>query len=129
MEVMDKEFAEQELKRIIAYFGNEEISLDTRQKLLSGLQSGKVMFDESKSAVSVNLSKPIQLETGGEIKSLVFEEPTVDDLKVLDKYGDKEKMGKTIHLISRMTGQPMGVVGRIRSRDLQLIGAITELFF
>jgi hypothetical protein len=38
-------------------------------------------------------------------------------------------MAKTIHLASAMTKQAIGVIERIGARDLQVLGAVAELFF
>jgi hypothetical protein len=77
----------------------------------------------------MGLVAPIELKNGDVINELEFREPEGADLKVFDKYKDTDKIAKSLHLASRMTGKEIGVIERMRSRDISTMAAITSLFF
>lgn len=133
-EVMSREVAEKELERIIEFWEIDpegEIWENAKKRFLFALQRGRVSFDEEQSTLKLQLVRPIETEkqTDGLIDSLVFHEPDAADLKCMDKYKENETMAKTLHLGSRMCGQPVGIVERMASRDVSTMGAIASLFF
>lgn len=121
-----------ELQRIADFFEVDQESQtwrESKSKLLAAIKKGRVILDEEKSAIITTLCTPIELDNGSTIGELAFHEPNASDLKVLDRYKDHEAMAKTIHLCSKMTGQPCGVIERLGSRDLQTAGGLASLFF
>lgn len=132
MNVIESEAAEQELQRIVDFFEVDPEGKEweeAKKRLTSAIQKGRIIMDENKSAVVLTLAAPINLDNGQCVSELSFKEPTAGDLKLLDKYKSDEAMSKTIHLASRMTGQPIGVIDRMGARDLQTMGAVASLFF
>jgi hypothetical protein len=130
--VIEREPAEAELQKIVDFFEvDPEGSAweDSRKRLLGAIMKGRIILDDDKSALVLTLSSPITLDNSGSVAEMTFKEPTAADLKVLDKYKEGEAMAKTVHLASRMSGHPIGVVDRMGARDLQVMAAITSLFF
>jgi hypothetical protein len=131
-DVIEKEAAEAELARIVDFFEVDpegDTWADSRARMLAAIQKGRIVLDEDQGSVVMSLIAPLELESGKHIKELSFHEPTAGELKVLDKYREHERMAKTIHLASAMTKQAIGVIERIGARDLQVLGAVAELFF
>lgn len=131
-DVIDKETAELELERIIEFFEVDPEGgdwADSRAKLLGAIQKGRIILDEAKGQIVLTLAAPIDLQNGDSVKELSFSEPTAGALKVLDKYKADDKMAKTIHLVSKMTGKELGVIERMGARDLGVVGSIAALFF
>jgi hypothetical protein len=131
-DVISKEAAELELKRIMDTYEVDPDGdgwADSKARLLAAIGKGRITLNESKCDVVMTLLRPITLENNEDITFLVFSEPTAGDLKILDKYKSNEGMLKTIHLASRMTGQPVTIIERMGARDLQTMGAIASLFF
>ena len=132
MEVIGKDAAQAELDSIVQFFEVDPEGQewqDAKARLLQAIGKGRIILDEAKQSIVLTLACPIRLENGQEIAELSFHEPTAGDLRTLDKYKAEEKMAKTIHLASKMTGQPIGVVERMGARDLQTMGAVASLFF
>jgi hypothetical protein len=124
--------AELELQRIIDFWEVDpegEDWEDSKRRLLQAIQKGRITLDESAGQIIVELVAPVELKTGETIRKLAFKEPTAGDLRVFDKYKDGEKMAKSIHLASRMTGQPTTVIEGMGSRDVSTMGAVASLFF
>lgn len=132
MAVIAEDAAREELDRIVEYF---EVSPDgdtwedQRKRLLSAIQNGRIILDVSKSAVVFTLAAPIKLENGQTLEEVSFHEPTAQDIKTLERYRENEQMSKAVHLASLMTGEPVGIINRMGSRDFMVAAAISTLFF
>jgi len=132
MEKLSEEVAQVELDNIVKFFEvnpEGESWEDSKARLMQAIIKGRVILDEDNQSILLTLTSPIKLENSQEIKELTFHEPTARDLRDMDKYKENEKMAKTIHLASKMTGQPIGIVERMGARDLQTMGSIASLFF
>jgi len=129
MDIIEESAAEKELENILNFFFIDEDSIvETRSLLLSIIKSGRIALDEEGHKIKLILASPIKLENGEIIKSFDFSEPTAGDLKCLDRYKKDDSISKTIHLVSRMTSIPIGVVEKISSRDLKSVGMVASLF-
>lgn len=130
--VVAPEVAEKELQDIIDFWEvNPEGAgwASSRARLLHVIGNGRLVLDKETEVVRLTLVKPIALENGKTLSELELREPTSDDMRVMDKYGEKEKVASTLHLASKMTGQPLGVINRLASRDVSGLGAVAALFF
>jgi hypothetical protein len=130
--VIEKEAAEAELAGIVEFFEVDPEGKDwedNRKRLLAAIQKGRLSLAIDAGRIELTLVQAIELENRQTVPSLSFKEPTAGDLKALDKYKENEGMAKTLHLVSKMTGQPIGVVERMVARDLSVVGAIASLFF
>ena len=79
--------------------------------------------------ITLKLMSPIEKENGETVEELHFREPRAADLKGMDKHKENEMMAKTLHLVSRMSGMPLGIVERMASRDVSTMSSIASLFF
>lgn len=126
--LISKELAEKEVKNIADFF-EIELPQEDWEKLVSAAEKGRLQIDTANGIIKMTLIKPIIVDGGESVKQLDFSEPTAGAMRLLDKHGDKDKMTKAIHLTSLMTGQPVGVIDKMGSRDLNLLGAIIGIFF
>lgn len=123
--------ADLEIDRIVEYWEVDPEGEDwesARARLHFAVMKGRIILDEEHERVTMRLVKPIEQENGEQVTHLQFSEPTASDLRVMDKYKKDELMAKTIHLASKMTGLPMGILDRMVSRDLSTMGSVTALF-
>ena len=130
--IIVKDVAELELQRIVDFWEVDpdgESWEDSKRRLLTAIGKGRIVLDDDNGVLVMTLVSPIELQTGEVISKLEFREPTASDLKVFDKYKETEKMAKTIHLASKMTGQTTAVIDRMGSRDVSTMGAVASLFF
>ena len=130
--VIAPEVAEKELQSIIDFW---EVNPEgkgweaSRTRLLHVIGGGRLTLDKEAGVIRLSLVKPLALENGKTLAELELHEPTSDDMRVMDKYGEQEKVASTLHLASKMTGQPLGLINRLVSRDVSSLGAIASLFF
>jgi len=131
-DVIAAEAAEEELRRIIDFWEVDpegEAWEDAKPRLLFAMRKGRITLDEEAEVVKLGLVKPIEKENGETICELNLREPSGGDLEVLDKHKETETMGKMLHLVSRMSGQPLGVIKRMASRDISTLASLASLFF
>lgn len=120
-----REAAEEEVQGWCETFGATP-DLDSREKLVQSLMSGRIMFDVDSGAFTIQLRKPIQLENGKTIDSLKIDEPDFDQLGKATKTKNEVEQAK--FLISYITGHGVGVIGRLKARDLALCGSVLDFF-
>ncbi|HEC61162.1 hypothetical protein LCGC14_1815110 [marine sediment metagenome] len=127
-----REAAEEEVQRIIDFW---EVDPEgdgweaSKKRLIFAIQKGRVNLDEEKKCITLKLASPIEKENGEVIEELNFYEPRGNDLEVMDRHKENELMAKTLHLASKMTRLPLGIIKRMASRDVSTMGAIASLFF
>ena len=130
--VLAPEVAEEEIKRIVQAFEVDPEGKeweDSKARLKQAIMKGRITLDDDSMTITQKLATPIRLKNGDDVHELTYHEPTAGDLKVFDKYKDGEKMAKTIHLASKMTGQPIAILEDMGSRDMSTMGSIASLFF
>lgn len=123
--VMDKQTATNEIEGWIAWaegVRSQEI-IDT---LLPAVMRGRVSLDENNDTFTVKLRSPVKLETGEEVASIAIREPTAAEMKTAG--GRTEHLDFLTRLISALSGQPLGVVERIKMKDLNVIAGIVSFF-
>lgn len=123
--VMDKQTATNEIEGWIAWaegVRSQEI-IDT---LLPAVMRGRVSLDENNGTFAVKLRSPVKLETGEEVASISIREPTAAEMKTAG--GRTEHLDFLTRLISALSGQPLGVVERIKMKDLNVIAGIVSFF-
>jgi len=131
-DVIAREVAEEEVSRIIDFW---EVDPEgdgweaSKKRLIFAIQKGRIILDEEKRCITLKLMSPIEEANGDTVEELHFHEPNADDLEVMDKHKENALMAKTIHLASKMTRLPLGIIKRMASRDVSTMGAIASLFF
>ncbi len=131
-DVIARDAAEEEVSRIVDFWevDPEGDGWETSKKrLIFAIQKGRIVLDEEKRCITLRLVSPIEKENGETYEELHFHEPSADDLEVMDKHKENALMAKTIHLASKMTRLPLGIIKRMASRDVSTMGAIASLFF
>lgn len=121
---MSPDAAQDELSRI-------EDSLDVaipdeaRQAVLRALSSGRLSWDEAEQEFTLTLRKPIDAGSVT-VTDIVVREPNAGEMTKANRVQDA--FDQTIKLLSYVTGQPMGYIERIGSRDLVLLGTLIGFF-
>ncbi len=99
---------------------------DTSAKLTRVVQSGRLSLDEGTSTFTLKLRTPIQLENGESVLELKLREPTTKEVRGVDKnVGD---VAQVIRILSAVTGQPLGVIDRLKLKDLIVCGELFNFF-
>lgn len=131
---MTREVAVDELTRLFKFYGlkfdlNDDKHSESREKMVTATQHGRITFDLDKEIVTIELIKPVVLKDKDPITKLVLNEPTADQLVAIDKYEEKENIKKSMALTQAMTGIPEALIGRMRSRDFIAVTSVVQLFF
>jgi hypothetical protein len=127
-DVMDRETAQIELIGIGEFF---EIDFTDNESILPVVMSGRLYLDEDQKRIIYKLRKPIDLNNNGTLSEFKFKNPTGEEqarinkgikATVSDGGGTTIDMGemytKTMKAVSILSGQAIGVVGRIGRGDL-----------
>ncbi len=96
------------------------------QAILPTIMRGRVVFDELKESFKITLRSPIQLDNGNTIDFLEIREPTAEELEDANKV--KDEMAMSMRLYAKLSGQPLGVVRRMKQRDMIAISGIFIFF-
>jgi hypothetical protein len=121
-EVIAREVALQMLKD---WADELEASVQHSERLLRAIMSGRL--DKTDAGFSYRLLVPVSLDNGQNVDSLNVTEPTADQLREASK-GNRDDMDTTIRVISSITGQPIAVINRLKTRDLTTIGEVLDFF-
>ena len=96
-----------------------------RKKLLRSIEAGELEFDEETAIFTLQLKVPVEQANGKTIDLLTISEPTTEDLLISDKLGPMELAAR---LLSKLSGQPLGVINKVRARDLTAASAVLSFF-
>lgn len=96
------------------------------QAMLPVIMRGRVLFDEQKESFKITLRSPIQLDNGTSVDFLEIREPTAEELENANKV--KDEMAMSMRLFSTLSGHPLGVVRRMKQRDMIAISSIFVFF-
>lgn len=134
-EVMSREAAIEEIQGWARALGEvysaEEIETS---KTLAAVMNGRVVFDESSEAFAYSLIKPVELQNGTTIETIKIEEPTAEyllrrSMLKIDKGGTGEmEIDAESRFLCAATGQSVGVLQRIKSRDMNVIKELAHFF-
>lgn len=122
---MTREQAEVELGAMEASL---DITLDAenRERILSLIEKDRLIFDEEREEFTLRLRKPIELENGKTIEELLIKDPTAEQLQKADK--SDGGFALTLRTIGFVSGQPIGIINRMRSRDLTAASSVLSFF-
>ena len=96
------------------------------QAMLPTVTRGRVVFDELKESFKITLRSPIILENGNSVDFLEIREPTAEELENANKV--KDEMAMSMRLFATLSGQPLGVVRRMKQRDMIAISSVFVFF-
>ncbi len=96
------------------------------QAMLPTVMRGRVLFDEQKESFKITLRSPIELENGKSVDFLEIREPTAEQLETANKV--KDEMAVAMRLYAALSGHPIGIVRRMKQRDMIAISSIFIFF-
>jgi hypothetical protein len=125
---MDAEKVREAIKQRTKWEQNFDVELEPEicNVIERGLRRGGIQFDAEKEAFTVTLQKPIYLDGGKRIETLRISEPSAKQLSSSGKSHDE--YDQTLRLLSSITSQPLGVLEKLKSRDMALAGALFSFF-
>ena len=103
-----------------------ELDADTQGVLVKAIRSGRLDFNEDTEEFTIILRKPIELQNGDTIEKLTLSEPSGEQIGAASKSADTFQ--QTLKIIASLSGQPLGVVNRLKMRDLNLAGSVISFF-
>ena len=121
-----REVAEAEVRRWAEQLG-AEIPGGPPENVVRADMDGRIMFDEKAETFLMRLRSPVAQENGETVTELLLGEPTALQLKDASK-ATKDDMEIASRLLSYITGKPLGIIQRMRQRDLLLAGALLSFF-
>ena len=134
-EVMSREVAVEEIlgwaRALGEVYTAEEVETS---KTLAAVMTGRVSFDEETESFEYKLIKPLALENGKTIESIKIEEPTAEYLLrrstlKIEKNGSSEmELDTEARFLASSTGQPIGILQRVKSRDIGVIKELAHFF-
>ena len=122
----EKDIAETYLAEWIETFEAQEFDDDTRALLLRGINSGRLDLNKGTEEFTLKLIKPVELDNGEVIEAMKISEPSVHQLR--ESQRDRDDFTKSLKLLAAITGHPVGVLERLKSRDMTLAGAVMGFF-
>ena len=123
--VMDKQTATNEIEGWIEWAEGVR-SAEIVDTLLPAVMRGRVSLDENDDTFTIRLRSPVKLETGEVVESVQIREPTAAEMKKAG--GRADHVDFLTRLISALSGQPLGVVERIKMKDLNVVASIVSFF-
>ncbi len=123
--VIAEEFARKEIADWAEYF-EIEIDEDDIKNTLPSVRRGRVLFDETEEKFTVQLRSPIHLENKESLNSISLREPTAKEIQKASKV--KDEMEMSIRLISIVSGHPIGVIERLKQKDLIALSGVMAFF-
>ena len=120
-----REVAEAEARRWAEQLGAENET--PPEAVVRALMDGRITFDEKAETFTVVLRAPLVLENGDHMTSLQLSEPTALMLRDASK-ATKDEMEIMTRLLSYVTRQPLGVIQRLKQRDVLLVGELIGFF-
>jgi hypothetical protein len=105
-----------------------KIGLATESALLTKVFAEKrISVDEKKAVIIYQLKVPIQLEDGSTTAILEIQEPDGNALEYAGRHKGND-VAFSNALLARITGLPVGIIGRVKQRDYLVLGEIMGLF-
>lgn len=117
--------AQAELDRILS---DLDVSAEMQQRdvVMRALVAGRLEWDAAEQSFTYELIKPIKLDNGKTIDMIELAEPTAAQMK---KASDaRDEFDQMLRLIGYCTDQPVGYIERLKSRDLNVLGALVAFF-
>jgi len=125
--VIAEEQARAEIDLWAEFFEVELKELEIKA-LLPAVMRGRVVFDENKEEFEITLKSPIQLENDKSVNSIKLREPTAGELQEANK-NKADELTLAIKLYSKLSEQPLGVIQRMKQKDLIVVGEFFGSFF
>lgn len=107
-----------------------EVELKEREILaiLPTVMRGRVILHEVKDEFEITLKSPIELENGTTVKTITLREPTAGELQEANK-NKADELTTAIRVYSKLSGHPLGVIQRMKQKDMMVVGEFFASFF
>ena len=115
--------AAKELDNILAEF-DAEIAVEQRGVLLRAIKRGGLTYSDG--VFTLRLLVPIEQENGKKLEDITITEPSVGQLKQSTVAGDE--FATTINMVSAVSGIALGLIDRMKARDITLAGVVFAFF-
>ena len=109
-----------------AEFFEAELSEDSVLSLLPSVMRGRVVLDEESEQFIISLRSPIKQKNGEVITEVTMREPEAGELQDAGKF--KNDMDIALNMYSKLTGLALGIIQRLRQRDLIAISGVFDFF-
>ena len=101
-----------------------DLEPDQKRAVLKSITRGALIYDAGKFVLQ--LIVPIEQENGKAITEITIAEPDVGQIKAAEVRGDE--LATTLKLISAVSGIPLGLLDRMKSRDITAAGSVFGFF-
>ncbi len=131
-----RDAAELELGIWVETLGSEP-DAESREKLIAMVMDGRIDFDAASETFTYRLRSPVALENGTKLAEVKVADITVrqfaDAYKSIKVTAGAAKeasvsMDSVLLQLSAATGQPFGVVERLKNRDFTMLQALMGFF-
>ena len=102
------------------------LSPETSEKLVWTVMKGRLNLDEATSTFTLKLRTAVQLENGKAVDELTIREPTAKEVRGVGRDGGE--VAQVIRILSAVSGQPLGIIERLKLKDLTVCGEIFNFF-
>ena len=123
-EVIAREPAEAEVKSWEDRF-DTDLSSESSEKLIRVVMRGRITLDEQTESFTLKLRTPIQLDNGETVNDLTFQEPKASQARDM---GSDRDLATVLKILSAISGQSLGVLGRLGLKDLVVVGELFNFF-
>ena len=124
-EMMTEAQAKEAVTKCKGYFGST-LDEESENAVIRGFMAGLVEFNETNEKFTVYLRKPITLENGEVIDKLSIQEPTADQVRMAGRTQDP--FGQAVDILGYVSGWPVGILNRLKMRDISLAGSVLAFF-
>lgn len=137
---MSKDAAFNEIKGWCQYFGEDAYTAEDIESsyMLKALRRGLIVFDDDNEVFEYSLMKPVELQNGDMLTAIKVQEPDASyrfkktTMRVKAK-GGRDGVGEididdTGRFLSAATGQPIGILQRIKNRDYSVLMELSSFF-
>lgn len=120
-----RDVAEKEVDRMTELF-EVDLEDESREALVKSYMAGRISFDEAEEKITFIFRKPIEQENKEQLTQITLQEPTVSQMRDAAKV--KDEFEQTLRLISYISGVSLGVLNRMKQKDLIIAGLILSFF-
>ena len=123
--VVAREVAEKEVQDWCDQLGSEP-DLGTIDNIVRAVMAGRASFHSEKEEFSYKLRRPLSLDNGESVDSITFGEPNARQLGDANK--TKNEVDQGLRLLSSVSGMALGVLERMKQRDIITTGELISFF-
>jgi hypothetical protein len=101
---------------------------DDKEKVIGALMAGRITFDSSKESFAYRLRVPLELKNGERVVEVNVRDADVQSFADSFKGVTSASLDVLMRQLSVMSEVPLGVVGRIKSKDFNVLQALMGFF-